>query len=70
MSDHNAGSGFVIGFVAGAIVGLSIGFLFAPRPGEETREILKEKAVEVRGKASEVAHKIKETASEVKRKSD
>jgi gas vesicle protein len=63
MSDRNAGSGFLIGFVAGSIIGLSVGFLFAPRPGEETREILKEKAVEV-------AHKLKETASDVTRKSE
>jgi gas vesicle protein len=62
MSDRNEGSGFLIGFVSGVIIGLSVGFLFAPHPGEATREILKEKAVEV-------AHKIKETTSDVKRKS-
>ena len=54
----------------GAVVGLAIGFLYAPQPGEETRELLKEKAEEVKEKAAEVAERVKETAVEAKRKAE
>ena len=71
MADKNGGSGFVNRLVVGAVVGLAIGFLYAPRPGEETRQVLKEKlesvrekGERVREKAADVAEKVKETASE------
>ena len=59
--DRESGTGFGIGFVAGAVIGLAIGMLYAPRAGRETREILKEKAVDL-------AEKVKEGASEAKKK--
>ena len=64
MADKNGSSGFVVGLVVGAVVGLAIGFLYAPRPGEETRQVLKEKGEMVREKAADVAGKVKETATE------
>lgn len=48
-------SGLGIGFLVGAAVGLAIGFLFAPRPGKETRQIIKDKAKEVVEKVKEKA---------------
>lgn len=68
MTSKDAGGGFAIGFVVGAVIGLAIGFLYAPRPGEETRQILKEKAGEMGEKATEVAGKVKETATEAVKK--
>ena len=50
MADKDA-SGFAIGFILGAAVGVAIGFLYAPKPGVETRALLKEKAEEAKGKA-------------------
>ena len=41
MADKDSGTGFVIGFFVGAVVGLAIGFLYAPKPGVETRKLLK-----------------------------
>ena len=38
-----SGTGFFAGLVVGAVIGLAIGFLYAPRPGAETRHIAKEK---------------------------
>jgi len=68
MSDSDRGSGFVIGLAVGAVLGLAIGFLFAPRPGEETRQLLKEKAELARERAAEAAGKVRETAAEITKK--
>ena len=62
MSDRDAGSSFSIGFIIGAVVGVAIGFLYAPKAGKETRALLKEKAVEVKEKAGEVTEKAKDAA--------
>jgi gas vesicle protein len=63
MSDKETGS-FAIGFILGAIAGVAIGFLYAPKAGRETRALLKEKAGEIREKASEMKEKAKEVAAE------
>jgi gas vesicle protein len=67
MSDRDSTS-FFTGLVLGAVVGMAIGFLYAPQPGKETREILKQKAEIARQKATEVAHKVKQTATEASEK--
>jgi gas vesicle protein len=59
MPDRSKDGGFLIGFVIGSVIGLSVGFLYAPRPGEETREILGERVGAAREKATEIAQKIK-----------
>ena len=64
MTDREGGAGFGIGLLVGAAIGLAIGFLFAPRPGAETRELLREKADVARGRAVEAARKVRETAGE------
>ncbi len=68
MSDRDAGSNFVSGFIIGAAIGAAIGFLYAPKTGQETRELLKHKAVELREKASEVTEKAKEAATEARKR--
>jgi gas vesicle protein len=55
MSDKESGSSFLVGFIIGAITGVAIGFLYAPKPGKETRALLKEKASDVTGKIKDVA---------------
>ena len=62
MSDKESSSNFLVGFIIGAIAGVAIGFLYAPKSGKETRALLKEKAKEVKGKASEITGRIKESA--------
>jgi gas vesicle protein len=64
MADRNSGSAFGIGLLVGAAIGLAIGFLFAPRPGEETRQLLKEKAGAARDRATVAAKKVRQTAGE------
>jgi gas vesicle protein len=68
MADRNGGSGFATGLIVGAVLGLAIGFLFAPRPGEETRQLLKEKAGVARERAAEITRKVRETAGEAAKK--
>jgi gas vesicle protein len=68
MADRNGGSAFGIGLLVGAAIGLAIGFLFAPRPGEETRQLLKEKAGAARDRATEAAKKVRQTAGEAVKK--
>ena len=41
------------GLVTGAIVGTVAGIMFAPRPGKETREIVVNRAGEIRNQASD-----------------
>lgn len=64
MSDKDSGSSFAIGFLIGAIAGVAIGFLYAPKAGKETRAMLREKAGDIKEKAGEVTEKAKDAASE------
>ena len=68
MNDRNGGSGFAVGLLVGAVLGLAIGFLFAPKSGEETRQLLKDKAELARERAGEAVQKVRETAAEVTKK--
>jgi gas vesicle protein len=61
MSDKECGNGFFLGFLLGALAGVAVGFLYAPKPGKETRAMLKEKASELREKAGEVINRVKGT---------
>ncbi len=45
--DENKAGAFLSGLFWGALAGFVIGILYAPRPGVETREILKEKTKEL-----------------------
>jgi gas vesicle protein len=47
MSNSDSGSRFGIGLILGLAVGAALGFLFAPRTGKETRELVKDKAADV-----------------------
>ena len=65
MSSKDAFAGIGVGIVIGTVIGLVAGMLYAPRPGEETREILKEKTDDFKHKAVEAIEQGKEKAKEV-----
>ena len=53
MSDHNDDFGtFLIGFIIGSISGAITALLLAPQTGEETRTMIKDKAIELRDRAA------------------
>src|SRR5947209_4029105 len=56
---------FVVGLGLGALVGI----LFAPKPGDETRELLAEKTGEGRKSAERKARELKERAEDMVEKS-
>ncbi len=72
--DKGKGMDFFLGFLTGTLVGAAIAIILAPQSGEETREYLKDQAILVKDKASEVAagmrDKASEIATEVKDKAD
>lgn len=67
MSDRGTGN-FFAGFMVGAIIGVALGFLFAPQSGTETREIIKSKAELAKEKAEELAEKVKKATSNIQEK--
>ena len=67
MSNKDAGN-FLTGLAVGTVVGLAVGFLFAPKSGTETREILRQKAILAKQKADELAKKLKRSTAELKDK--
>ena len=44
---------FLAGFLVGGLAGAGVAFLLAPQSGEETREHIQRRAVEVRGKVQD-----------------
>ena len=42
--NRDSSSGFFAGLLIGAVIGAAIGLLYAPRSGDETRRLVKEKA--------------------------
>ena len=53
-----------LAFVTGGLIGATLGLLFAPRTGVETRERIEERAKGAREKARETAKTVRERAEE------
>jgi gas vesicle protein len=54
MAEHDNGFGtFFAGFLIGGIAGAVVSLLYAPQSGEQTRAVIKEKAIELRDKTTE-----------------
>ena len=48
---RNGGATFLVGFIAGSMLGAGLALLFAPHPGEQTRRDVADRAQRVREKA-------------------
>lgn len=62
MSDENNFGSFLMGFTVGALAGAIVSLLMAPQSGEETRQVLKEKAIELKEKGAETYEETKQRA--------
>jgi len=62
MADNSGGN--LLWFLAGLGIGAVAGVLYAPRPGEETRNVLRERAVQGRDVVAERARATREQAAE------
>ena len=67
MAEQNSGIGY---FIVGMGIGVAVGMLMAPRSGEETRQLLREKADEskdyLRTKADESKEFVRRRGSELR----
>ncbi len=74
MSNKDEFGAFLIGFFVGGLTGAVVSLLLAPQSGEETRTVIKERAIELRDKASETAgevyNKAEETANEAVKRAE
>ena len=48
LHESNSGATFLIGFIAGSMLGAGLALLFAPKPGDQTRREVAEHAQRVR----------------------
>lgn len=68
MSERDSFGAFLVGFLVGGITGAVVSLLYAPKSGEETRTVIKEKAIELKDKtavtAEEAYHKAEQAANE------
>ena len=61
MSQHNQIDYFT-GIVTGLLIGIALGFIFAPKSGHETRELIKQKAYAAKDIAAELPDKVRKVA--------
>lgn len=54
--------GFEIGLFAGVLIGGALALFFAPQSGKEARDLVKQKALDIREQAAEVAEDVKDLA--------
>ena len=65
MNESKGGSGFVAGFLMGGVAGAALALLLAPGRGDENRELLRERSIELRTRAEEAAARAREEADEL-----
>jgi len=54
MDDMKGVLGFVTGFIMGSVAGVLVGILLAPQSGEETREVIRERGIELKSRAEDL----------------
>jgi len=65
MSDSRGSMDFMAGFLVGGLVGAALALLFAPARGEEVREQIKEKGIELQHLAHDITADPNRFAEEV-----
>jgi gas vesicle protein len=62
MAQGDSSGEFVAGFLFGAFVGAVLALLFAPAPGEEVRDQLRERSIELRDRAEDLTGEARQQA--------
>ena len=62
MSDRSDFGSFLVGFVIGGLTGAAVALLLTPQSGEETRTMIKEKAIELKEKAVDTYEDVSDKA--------
>ena len=62
MSERDDFGAFLVGFIVGGLTGAVTALLFAPQSGDETRTLIKDKAIELRDQTSETVSETFEKA--------
>ena len=65
MASDSRGWEFLTGFLLGTVVGAAVALLLAPQPGEETREVIRERGIELKGRAAELSEEARKRAEEL-----
>jgi gas vesicle protein len=72
--DGRKGGGFFPGLLLGGLIGGTIALLTAPQSGKETRMMIRDRAVQVRGQVegslTQAGTRVKEIASEARQRAD
>ena len=61
----DSGLRFAVGFILGGALGAGLALLFAPEPGRQTRERLRDVAADVRDKTMAVSDELRDKAEAV-----
>lgn len=62
--NRDSGSGFFTGLIMGALIGVVVGFLYAPQEGGETRRMVREKADIVKERAAKAAGRVRDVVKD------
>ncbi len=65
MSDDSHGWEFFTGFLLGTVVGAAAALLLAPQSGEETREVIRERGIELQGRMGQTTEEARRRADEM-----
>ncbi len=64
MSDDSHGWEFFTGFLLGTVVGAAAALLLAPQTGEETREVIRERGIELQGRMGQTTEEARSRATD------
>lgn len=62
---NGSGLSFVSGLIIGGLIGAIVAIVLAPQSGEETRDLIRGKAHELKGKAMDLASDLRDRASDL-----
>ena len=65
---EDGGGSFLMGLLAGTVLGAGLGMLFAPKAGSETRKQLSEQATRLRSTADQTYHQATEKINQASEK--